>query len=95
MVFALQSANKASKDYDTLISEVVKRIAEEEGIPEDHIKVVASDIIPMRLQHIVRDLGMQGFVVRETVVLNGKLFLVAVRRGEKFDFAPDFEYKKN
>lgn len=91
----MRSVNDEKKGYDTVISEVINRIAKEEGIPENHIKVVASDSVPMRLQHIVRDLGMQGFVVKESIVLNGKLFLVAVRRGEKFDFAPDFEHKND
>jgi len=74
-----------------LVEEALRTITEEKGVSKDDIRIVSMDLIPIRLQHIFRQLGKEGYVVKETLVLNGKLLLVAVRKGKKLDIAPDFE----
>ncbi len=73
------------------IEEAIDKIVKEEGIEREDVKVVSSSVVPMRLQHIFRDLGKEGYVVKESLVVNGELYLIAVRKGERLDIAPDFE----
>ncbi len=77
-----------------LLHEAIENAAKEERVSEDDVRVITTDLIPIRLQHIFRNLGKEGYIVKETLVLNGKLFLIAVKKGEKLDIAPDFEHRE-
>jgi hypothetical protein len=77
-----------------LLDEAVKNAAKEERVSSDDVRIVTTDLIPIRLQHIFRDLGKKGYIVKETLVLNGKLFLIAVKKGGRLDIAPDFEHRE-
>ncbi len=79
-----------AEDEET-IKKALKSLAIEEGVNESDIKIVPVSLIPIRLQHIFRELGKEGYIVKESVVLNGKLFLLAIKKGRKLDIAPDFE----
>jgi len=79
-----------AEDKET-IKKALKSLTKEEGVKESDIKIVPVSLIPIRLQHIFRELGKEGYVVKESIVLNGKLFLLAIKKGKKLDVAPDFE----
>ena len=76
------------------LEEAINKIIKEEGIHREDVKVVSSSVVPMRLQHIFRDLGKEGYVVKESLVINGQLYLIAIKKGEKMDLAPDFEKRE-
>ena len=79
-----------AEDKET-IKKALKSLTIEEGIKESEVKIVPVSLIPIRLQHIFRELGKEGYIVKESIVLNGKLFLLAIKKGRKLDIAPDFE----
>ena len=95
MIVMVEINDEVLKDLSAedkrVISEALESLTIEEGIKESDIKIVPVSLIPIRLQHIFRELGKDGYIVKESLVLNGKLFLLAVKKGKKLDIAPDFE----
>ncbi|MCD6324527.1 MAG: hypothetical protein J7L55_05425 [Desulfurococcales archaeon] len=83
-----------SEEDRITLKQAMEDAAKDEKVSLDDVRVVPGDVVPMRLQHIFRDLGKEGFVVKESLVLNGRLFLIAVRKGKPLDIAPDFEYRE-
>jgi len=48
----------------------------------------------VRIQHIVNELSKEGYVIIETLIINGRLFFIALRRSNKdLELAPDYDVK--
>lgn len=61
---------------------------------ERDVKIFEGDIIPVRIQHIVNELSKKGYVIVETVIINGRLFIISSRRSNKdLGLAPDYDVK--
>ncbi len=90
---SLEDLSELAVEERETLRKAMEDAARDEGVSLNDVRIVSGDVVPMRLQHIFRDLGKKGFVVKESLVLNGKLFLVAVRKGRSLDIAPDFEYR--
>lgn len=65
-----------------VVEEVVKELTSS-GVSEGCVKVFKYPFIPVRIQHIVNELGREGFTVAETLVIDGVLYVVATKRGDK------------
>jgi len=87
----MPSLNRINKPE---LKEAVERLMSEENVALEDVKIVSTSIVPMRLQHIFRNLGKEGYVVKESIVIDGDLYLIAIKKGKKFDIAPDFEAKE-
>ena len=83
-------------EFDKLDEELKRVIHEtlaEKDIPARKLVLYEYKYIPVRLQHIFRELGKHGVIVHGTLVYNGKLYIIGERRGEVYDIAPDYEYR--
>ena len=95
MIILVQVSDEVLKNLSAedkkAVEKALKSLILEEGLEEPNIKILPVSLVPIRLQHIFRELGKEGYIVKGSIVLNGKLFLFAVKKGEKLDIAPDFE----
>jgi len=73
------------------IEKEVKDIAKELGVSEHDLKVFRYDFIPMRIQHIVYELAKRGYILIETLISNGELIVIALRKSNKeLRLVPDY-----
>lgn len=80
--------NQALKE--ALIEEV-SSLAEEQGVRPEDVTVYEYPFAPVRIQHIVNELGKEGYVLLGTTVIEGRLYLLATKRGEgDLGLAPDY-----
>lgn len=79
---------------DEELKRVIHETLEEENIRVEKLVLYEYKYIPVRLQHIFRELGKQGVIVHSTLVYNGKLYIIGEKKGERYDIAPDYEYRK-
>ncbi len=76
------------------LKRVIRETLEEENIRVEKLVLYEYKYIPVRLQHIFRELGKQGVIVHSTLVYNGRLYIIGEKREEKYDIAPDYEYRR-
>ncbi len=82
------------KDLDDELKRVIHETLEEENIGVEKLVLYEYKYIPVRLQHIFRELGKRGVIVHSTLVYNGKLYIIGEKKSGTFDFAPDYEYSR-
>jgi len=64
------------------------------NLDDKNVKIFESDVIPIRIQHLVNELSKEGYVIIETLIINGRLFIIASRRSNKdLGLAPDYSVK--
>ncbi len=72
------------------ISDVLEALSKE-GTSVDNLKVFRCSFIPMRIHHIVHELGKKGYILKSTVIVDGDLLLIAVRASDKdLKLVPDY-----
>jgi len=80
--------NQALKE--ALIEEV-NSLAKERGLRPENVAVYVYPFAPVRIQHIVNELGREGYVLLGTTIIEGKLYLLATKKGEgDLGLAPDY-----
>ncbi len=72
----------------------LKELADELGTDLSNITVYECEFAPVRIQHLINDLGKKGYVVLETLVLDGKFFLLTLKRSDRdLKLAVDYEFR--
>ena len=72
------------------ISDILEALTKE-GINVDDLKIFKCSFIPMRIHHIVHELGKKGYILKSTVIVDGNLLLIAVRTSDKdLKLVPDY-----
>jgi len=75
----------------SVLLEEVAEVAGEVGVGVDDVVVYEYPVVPVRIQHIVNELGRRGEVLVSTAIVEGRLYLLAVRRGAgDLHLAPDY-----
>lgn len=80
--------NQALKE--ALIEEV-NSLAKERGLRPEDVAVYVYPFAPVRIQHIVNELGREGYVLLGTAIIEERLYLLATKKGEgDLGLAPDY-----
>ncbi len=83
------------EDLRKALAEEVEETARESGVRPDDVLIYEYPVIPVRIQHIVNELGREGKVLLSTTIINGRLYLLAVRRGSgDLHLAPDYGLRR-
>ena len=90
----LVDISKLDEDSRQYLVEYMNELANELGVRDSDIIVYECDVVPIRIQHLINELGKKGQVVLETLVLNGKFFLLTLKRSNRdLKLAVDYEFR--
>ncbi len=76
------------------LKRVIRETLEEENIGVEKLALYEYKYVPVRLQHVFRELGKHNVIVRSTLVYNGRLYIIGERKEKRYDIAPDYEYRR-
>ncbi|MCD6340688.1 MAG: hypothetical protein J7L51_01910, partial [Desulfurococcales archaeon] len=72
----------------------LRELADELGTDLSNITIYECEFAPIRIQHLINELGKKGYVVLETLVLNGRFFLLTMKKSDKdLKLAIDYEFR--
>jgi len=72
--------------------EYVNDLASELGVNVNEILIYEYEVVPIRIQHLVNELGRRGQVLLETLILDGRFFLLALKKSSRdLKLATDYE----
>jgi len=86
--------NKLTPKLRQELLSYLRELASEIGANSDDIAVYESEFAPIRIQHLINELGKKGYIVLETLVLDGKFYLLTMKKSNKdLKLAVDHEFK--
>ncbi len=79
------------EEVRSVLLKEVEEVACEAGVSVDDVIVYEYPVVPVRIQHIVNELGRHGEVLVSTAIVEGRLYLFTLRRGAgDLHLAPDY-----
>mgnify|MGYP000029318762 CR=1 FL=1 len=86
--------NKLTPKLRQELLSYLRELVSEIGADSDDIAVYESEFAPIRIRHLINELGKKGYIVLETLVLDGKFYLLTMKKSNKdLKLAVDHEFK--
>ncbi|HDN76188.1 MAG TPA: hypothetical protein ENG05_03565 [Acidilobales archaeon] len=62
------------------VEDLLKEVMRRYGVSKKDLIVIRIDEVPMRIHHLVHELGRRGLVIAEVSVIDGEVYVIALKR---------------